>query len=173
MNVQSKPSLVDGRRLPISVTCFDKRQPMGRAAGTGDSAWLVGDTHDSSTSRAPFPIGRIRPCELRHRLLEVIISTGWGESSDSTQTVAASHGQRPFGQSVSPWRNRGLTRFSHHLTVEARNRPAITALRLLAVLNVTVQVHPHYSRNAAPSGARLVLTGPSRTSPRHVVRKAG
>ena len=30
----------------------------------------------------------------------------------------------------------GLTRFSHHLTVEARNRPAITALRLLAVLNV-------------------------------------
>ena len=30
----------------------------------------------------------------------------------------------------------GLTRFSHHLTVEARNRPATTALRLLAVLNV-------------------------------------
>ncbi len=28
-----------------------------------------------------------------------------------------------------------LTRISHHLTVEARNRPAITALRLLAVLN--------------------------------------
>ncbi len=30
----------------------------------------------------------------------------------------------------------GLTRVSHHLTVEARHRPAITALRLLAVLNV-------------------------------------
>ena len=29
----------------------------------------------------------------------------------------------------------GLARFSHHLTVEARNRPAITTLRLLAVLN--------------------------------------
>ena len=29
-----------------------------------------------------------------------------------------------------------LTRISHHLTVEARNKPAITALRLLAVLNV-------------------------------------
>ena len=28
-----------------------------------------------------------------------------------------------------------LARFSHHLPVEARNRPAITALRLLAVLN--------------------------------------
>ena len=28
-----------------------------------------------------------------------------------------------------------LTRISHHLTVEVRNRPAITALRLLAVLN--------------------------------------
>ncbi len=31
---------------------------------------------------------------------------------------------------------RALTRISHHLTVEARNTPAITALRLLAVLNV-------------------------------------
>ena len=29
-----------------------------------------------------------------------------------------------------------LARFSCHLTVEARNRPAITTLRLLAVLNV-------------------------------------
>ena len=31
---------------------------------------------------------------------------------------------------------RGLARISHHLPVEARHRPAITALRLLAVLNV-------------------------------------
>ena len=30
----------------------------------------------------------------------------------------------------------GLARISHHLTVEARYRPAITSLRLLAVLNV-------------------------------------
>ena len=29
-----------------------------------------------------------------------------------------------------------LARISHHLTVEARHKPAITALRLLAVLNV-------------------------------------
>ena len=29
-----------------------------------------------------------------------------------------------------------LARISHHPTAEARNRPAITALRLLAVLNV-------------------------------------
>ncbi len=29
-----------------------------------------------------------------------------------------------------------LARISHHLTVEARNRPAITSLLLLAVLNV-------------------------------------
>ena len=29
-----------------------------------------------------------------------------------------------------------LARFSHHLTVEVHDRPAITALRLLAVLNV-------------------------------------
>ncbi len=33
-------------------------------------------------------------------------------------------------------RRRRLGRFSHHLTVEARDKPAITALRLLAVLNV-------------------------------------
>ncbi len=31
---------------------------------------------------------------------------------------------------------RNLVRISHYLTAEARNRPAITALRLLAVLNV-------------------------------------
>ena len=29
-----------------------------------------------------------------------------------------------------------LARFSHHLTVEARDQPAMTTLRLLAVLNV-------------------------------------
>ncbi len=33
-----------------------------------------------------------------------------------------------------------LARISRHLTVEARNRPAITALRLLAVLNVSFPV---------------------------------
>ena len=59
-----------------------------------------------------------------------------------------------------------LACISHHLTVEARNRPAITALRLLAVLNVL-------SRSGAERVARLVLTALSRTSPRHVVRKAG
>ena len=32
--------------------------------------------------------------------------------------------------------DRLLARISHHLTVEARDRPAITSLRLLAVLNV-------------------------------------
>ena len=35
----------------------------------------------------------------------------------------------------TPTRN-ALARFSHHLTVEARDKPAITSLRLLAVLNV-------------------------------------
>ena len=33
-------------------------------------------------------------------------------------------------------RTAGLARISHRLTVEARDRPAITSLRLLAVLNV-------------------------------------
>ena len=80
--------------------------------------------------------------------------------------------QTSHRMAAEPLAGAGLARISHHLTVEARHRPAITALRLLAVLNVGVQVRPHYSRNAAPSGARLVLTGFSRTSPRHVVRKA-
>ena len=35
-----------------------------------------------------------------------------------------------------PGLHRGLARISHHLTAEARDRPAITSLRLLAVLNV-------------------------------------
>ncbi len=39
-----------------------------------------------------------------------------------------------YGQVRGP--RKGLTRFSHHLTVEARHRPAMTALRSLAVLNV-------------------------------------
>ena len=69
--------------------------------------------------------------------------------------------------------NAGLARFSQHLTVEAGHKPAITALRLLTVLNVGFQVRPHGSRNGSLSGARLVLTGFSRTSPHHVARKAG
>jgi len=36
----------------------------------------------------------------------------------------------------NPEKRTELARISHHLTVEARNRPAITSLRLLAVLNV-------------------------------------
>ncbi len=56
---------------------------------------------------------------------------------------------RPLCRCPSPYANsrdatpetnaaavRALARISHHLTVEARNKPAITALRLLAVLNV-------------------------------------
>ncbi len=40
---------------------------------------------------------------------------------------------RPFRVTLaSSW----LARISHHLTVEARDKPAMTALRLLAVLNV-------------------------------------
>ncbi len=65
-----------------------------------------------------------------------------------------------------------LTRISHRLTVEARERPAITSLRLLAVLTV-LSKYASLSKWGSSSGARLVLTGLSRTSPRHVVRKAG
>ena len=47
------------------------------------------------------------------------------------------------GSELRLWRQRAgrdhrgeLARISHHLTVEARDRPAITSLRLLAVLTV-------------------------------------
>ena len=40
------------------------------------------------------------------------------------------------GDAVPGVWHRPLTRISHQLTVEARDRPAITSLRLLAVLNV-------------------------------------
>ena len=66
-----------------------------------------------------------------------------------------------------------LARISHHLTVEAPNRPAITALRLLAVLKVGFNYAHPCSGNWVPSGARLGLTGLSRTSPRHLVRRMG
>ncbi len=46
-----------------------------------------------------------------------------------------------------------LARISHHLTVEARHKPAITALRLLAVLNVL-------SRSGAERGSLLLLVEP-------------
>ncbi len=51
---------------------------------------------------------------------------GTGGARLTRKSRAARHAQR----------DRSLARFSHHLTVEARHRPAITALRLLAVLNV-------------------------------------
>ena len=66
----------------------------------------------------------------------------------------------------------GLACISYHLTAEARNRPAITSLRLLAVLDVRSE-YASFIRWGSSTGARLVLTGLSRTSSRHVVRNAG
>ena len=76
---------------------------------------------------------------------------------------------RPAGRA---FRHVRLACISHHLTAEARIGPAITLLRLLAVLNVP----PEYASLinwGSSSGARLVLTGLSRTSSRLVVRNAG
>ncbi len=55
-----------------------------------------------------------------------------------TANAKAFPARRDFGRSRRGRRlpAAGLARISHHLTVEARNRPAITALRLPAVLNV-------------------------------------
>ena len=66
----------------------------------------------------------------------------------------------------------GLACISHHLMTEARNKPAITSLRLLAVLNVLSE-YASLIKWGSSSGARLVLTRLSRTSSRHVVRRAG
>ena len=66
-----------------------------------------------------------------------------------------------------------LARFSHHLTVEAHDRSVITTVRLLTVLNVPVNYARIIQEMRRRRGARLVLTGLSRTSPRHLVRKAG
>ena len=60
-----------------------------------------------------------------------------------------------------------LTCISHHPTVEARDKTAMTSLRLLAVLNV-LSVHLH-----ATSGSRLVLTALSHTSSPLVATNAG
>ena len=57
---------------------------------------------------------------------------------------------------VLPRRERyGLTRISHHLTVEARDRPAITSLHLLAVLNVLSSTPPLVKRRAPRTDAPL------------------
>ena len=65
-----------------------------------------------------------------------------------------------------------LSRISHRLTVEAGGRPAITSLRLLAVMTVLFK-YASLIKWGSSSGARLVLTRLLRTSPRHAVRKAG
>ena len=65
-----------------------------------------------------------------------------------------------------------LARISHRLTVEARDRSAITSLRLLAVLTVLCKCASLIEWGSL-SGARLVLTRLSRAAPRHAVRKAG
>ena len=49
--------------------------------------------------------------------------------------VAAAHSGLPLGARFSRGSEQ-LDRISHHLTAEARDRPAITSLHLLAVLNV-------------------------------------
>ncbi len=50
---------------------------------------------------------------------------------------------------------RWLTRFSHHLTAEARDKAAITSLRLLAVLTVLSRTLPLVKRRAPRTGGPL------------------
>jgi len=79
-----------------------------------------------------------------------------------------------------------LARIFHRLTGQAHDGPAITLLRLLAVLNGHGEaMSPRWrhgtleacmaGKDACPtsSGARLVLTGLSFTLPRHPMRNAG
>ena len=64
--------------------------------------------------------------------------------------VIATSRQVRLSEAGGPLDNAGLVRFSHHLTVEALNRPAITALRWLAVLNVGFK----YARIVQETGRR-------------------
>ena len=58
--------------------------------------------------------------------------------------------QPPLERRCRPGFRRGhLARISHHLTTEARDRPAITSLRLLAVLNVLSST-PAFVKRRAP-----------------------
>jgi hypothetical protein len=52
-------------------------------------------------------------------------------------------------------RQKELTRISHRLTVEARDRPAITSLRLLAVLDGLPSTPPLVKRRAPRTDAPL------------------
>ena len=68
--------------------------------------------------------------------------------------------------------DRLLARISHRLTGQAHERPAITSLRLLAVLN-GLSEYASLIQLGSSSGTRLVLTGLSCTLPRHPMRNAG
>ncbi len=72
---------------------------------------------------------------------------------------------------IAPWASRAPAPVldSTRLTAEARDRPAITSLRLLAVLTV-LSKYASLIQWGSSSGARLALTGLSRTSPRHAGR---
>ena len=60
----------------------------------------------------------------------------WRGQVEGALAVGAKFFGPAFRLNHTPIRGGDLARIAHHLTVEARHRPAITALRLLAVLNV-------------------------------------
>ena len=66
-----------------------------------------------------------------------------------------------------------LARFSHHLTVKAHSKPAITTSHLLAVPNGLSQYARIIHRDAAPSVSRWALTGFLTLFASPLSRKAG
>ena len=90
----------------------------------------------------------IRGSRLEGFLTRVPLRSTLGFSSDAASRLGDSSGFRFSG-------SKALARISHRLTVEARDRPAITSLHLLAVLNVLSRTPPFVKRRAPPTDAPL------------------
>ena len=74
-----------------------------------------------------------RRCRIEHGMRRTLQFSAMGLTNSLSLRL---HKESTTYAWVSDERRLSLARISHHLPVEARNRPAITALRLLAVLNV-------------------------------------
>ena len=71
------------------------------------------------------------------------------------------HQRQSFASGRPVQSGAGLTRFSHRLTAEARDRPAMTSLRLLAVLTVLSSMPPRVKRRAPrPDGPLTHFASP-------------
>ena len=114
------------------------------------------------------------PEKVRRYLLPIRAGGKTPQRANTTGSVVLSRNKPPnlrpgqrHPRAIREWNSFGLTRISHHLSAEARDRPAITSWRLLAVLNAGSTRPPLLKRRAPPTDGLLS------SSPRRVVSKAG